>query len=70
MTAVANLKRGVRMLGISVHVSVLGSYFSAQRQSIKAPPAYKYILYQVAIYKNGLPHELVLTPPAKSYFII
>jgi hypothetical protein len=62
MTAVANLLRRERMRGMSVHFFVLGSYLSPQRTSnLPDPPAYKYILHHVSLYKNGLPNELFLT---------
>jgi hypothetical protein len=59
------------MLGISVHLFVLGSYLSPfglrsylsplDIPGVVTPPACKYILHYVALYKNVLPNELVLT---------
>jgi hypothetical protein len=71
MTTVAAKLRRVRMLGISVHLFVLGSYLSPfglrsylsplHIPALASPPAYKYISHHVALYKYVLPNELVLT---------
>jgi hypothetical protein len=59
MTAVAKDERPVRMLGITIHVFVLGSYLSQLRLPFPPlPPAHKYILHQDALYNSGLPHSI------------